>query len=313
MGNFAKPVPRYLLYGIRISNKGQRRLAIIIPDFWSRPRRNPFYDTLVACLQQEAERLGQVATVVLLPLRQQVVVVEKVISGGYDAAVFIAFTSEHMASIIPFCKSRFPLLIFNRRIPGYDLPTVTLDDYGASQRLVERLVELGHHNLCMIASHGCHEEVNPQPIPGRGRTVGWVDAIIRHGLLNECILPVYAPWDYEPMDIYEGMFRKLLRCSDRPTAIVFSHTPLAKSFLADAEFSGLAVPGDISLATFEPSLGIPHVSGHPPLTSIHIDPQRTAQCVLETMEKIIAGLPHPPSIRVPLTISLTDSIGPVPA
>jgi len=177
---------------------------------------------------------------------------------------------------------------------------------------VRHLAQLGHRNLCLVASHDCHSEVNPVAIPGRGRTVGWADALLEHGLMSHCVLPVYAPWDYDPLNIYDGLFRALLRSRDRPTAIVFSHSPMAKRFLADPEFSRLAVPGDVSLATFEPTTGLPTAPGRPPLTSIHIDAQRTAQCVLETVDKIIAGVPHPPTIRMPYTIDLTDSLGPVP-
>jgi LacI family transcriptional regulator len=295
----------------RSGRDGRRRLAILIAEFWNPPRRNAFYGTLVAGIQQEASRGGHSAEVVALPLRQQVETAERVVCGGYDAAIFIAFTAEYMASIIPFHESRFPLLIFNRRIPGYELPTVTLDDYGVSQRLVRHLAEMGHRNLCLVASHDCHGEVTPQPIKGRGRTIGWTDALVEQGLIGDCVLPVYAPWDYEPAGIYEGMFRRLLRSTDRPTAIVFSHNPLARRFLADAEFARLAVPEDISMATFEPATSIPHTPGRPPLTSIHIDPHRTAQCVLETVEKIITGAAHPPTIRMPFTIDLTESIGPV--
>ena len=122
------------------------------------------------------------------------------------------------------------------------------------------------------------------------------------------MLPVYVPWDYDP-GIYEGMFRRLLRSSERPTVIVFGNNPLARRFLADEEFSRLAVPGDISLATFEPAINMPRSADRPPLTSIHIDPQRTAQCILETLDQMVAGSTEVQTIRVPLTIDMTDSIG----
>jgi len=288
--------------------RSDRRLAILITEFWNPPQRNAFYGTLVASIQQEASRRSQSVVVVPLPMGQQAETAQRVISGAYDAAVFVAFTAEYMASIIPFHESGFPLLVFNRRIPGYELPTVTLDDYGTSRRLVQRLAELGHRNLCLVGSYVTHSEVNPHPVKGRGRAVGWTDALAELGLMEHCVLPVYVPWDYDP-GIYEGMFRRLLRSSERPTVIVFGNNPLARRFLADEEFSRLAVPGDISLATFEPAINMPRSADRPPLTSIHIDPQRTAQCILETLDQMVAGSTEVQTIRVPLTIDMTDSIG----
>ncbi|HOI55318.1 MAG TPA: substrate-binding domain-containing protein [Phycisphaerae bacterium] len=294
----------------RMHGDRPRRLAILIRDFWAPPRHNVFYGSLVAAIQTEADRQGKAAEVVYLPVRQQADTAGRLLRSGYDGAVFLAFEAEYMASVVACHENGFPVLIFNRRISGLELPSVTFDGYSASRALVERLAELGHRNLCMVASHACHAEVDSDASASHGKTVGWVDALVKHGLFEHCAMPVHVTWDYSGIGLYDGAFRRIMRSPDRPTAILFYHSPLARRFLADPEFARLAVPAEISLATYEPATDMPHAPGRPPLTSINIDPHRSAQCILETLDKMIAGVPHPPTIRVPLSIQWTDSIGP---
>lgn len=124
-------------------------------------------------------------------------------------------------------------------------------------------------------------------------------------------MPLYVPWE-TLLGLYSPAFRAVMKGPDRPTAIVFGFSPWAKRFLNDPEFSHMGVPQDLSLATFETTADLPQAPGRPPLTSFEINLTRTAQCIMETLGRVAAGDTNVPTIRVPLDLRLTDSIGPAP-
>lgn len=285
-----------------------RRVALLIPDD-SLPlaERSPIWAAMVSALAQEAAKKQMRTTMVAWPPREQMNIARSLAPKGYDAAIFLGFKPDYLVSLSLLYEQGFPVVIFNRRVPGLDLPAVVIDDYAASQNLADRLVNLGHRNLCMVSNRGSPESDIPY-----SRVGGWLDYLKDNKLLDGCSMPVYVPvWPLH-LGIWNRMFTKIFHSRDRPTAIVFSHSPWAKSFLADPQFANLEVPREISLVTFEPTRSIPAALGRPPLTTVQIDYQRTAQCMIEMVEKMLDGADHSPSVRVPLKISLTGSIGEAP-
>jgi DNA-binding LacI/PurR family transcriptional regulator len=186
---------------------------------------------------------------------------------------------------------------------------VSLADYGAAQRVAEHLVSRGHRNLCMV-SH-CAASMPRGRIE---RSAGWVSYLIKNDLLDGCSMPIYlVPGHRSLRDSYNAAFAEAMHSARRPTAILFAIGSQAKMFLSDPRLADLKVPEDLSLAAFEPVRSIPSVPWCPTLTTICTNYRRTAECVLEMIEKMLDGQSMPPSIRVPMEIALTDSIGPAPA
>jgi len=286
-----------------------RRVAVLIPDdFLPLAERSAIWAAMVGTLAREAPGKQMQTRVVAWPAREQVAIARSLAPKGYAAAIFLGFKPEYLVSLSLLREQGFPVVIFNRRVPGLDVPTVVMDDYAASQNLADRLVKLGHRNLCMVSNRGSPEDDIPYE-----RVGGWLDYVKDNGLLDTCSMPVYVPvWPLH-LGVWNRMFTGVFHSRNRPTALVFSHSPWAKSFLADPQFADLEVPRDISLVTFEPTRSIPTAPWCPPLTTVQIDHQRTAQCMIEMIDKMLGGEPHPPTIRVPLTVTLTGSIGEAPA
>jgi DNA-binding LacI/PurR family transcriptional regulator len=78
------------------------------------------------------------------------------------------------------------------------------------------------------------------------------------------------------------------------------------------EAARLKVPEQLSLATLGSMATEPAPSWSPPLTNLDIDHARTAQCIVEIIQKMIAVEPYPPVLRMPLKLQVTESIGPPP-
>jgi DNA-binding LacI/PurR family transcriptional regulator/DNA-binding transcriptional regulator YhcF (GntR family) len=297
------------------ARQARRRLAILIPEGSLPPAskgeplmpKNLFYRMMVQNIAREAASKQIRVTPVRWPVANQLEVAGSLSHLGYDAAFFLGYRPDYVASLFMLRRQGFPIMIFNRKIRGLPLPTVIIDDYRAGRRIAERLVHLGHRNLCLVMPSVPRPTADAKLTRGHG----WLDALHDAGVISQCTLPIYSPSRrYVPP--YARSFEQLINSDARPTALVFGHMPWTREFLTDPRFQSLRVPEQISLATFEHGPALPTVPWCPPMTSIEINQKRTAQCIVETIGKMLAGEANPPSIRVPFDTTLTESIGPVP-
>jgi len=289
-----------------------RQLAILVSDAHLPPPRNVFYAGVTDAVVLASTRRGMRAKVVPWLLEKHLDIAASLHHSGFDAAIFIGFHPGYLDAIYMLCERHFPLVVFNRPLPGLMTPTVTVDDYSAVQRIGEHLVKFGHRNMCLVANphHVFASGEAQRGFPG-GRTHGWMDFLDSQGIITECAMPVHIPWSRR-MPMYDHTFMKVFDSSQRPTAILFAHGPYAKDFLLDPRFAGLKVPEEISLVTFEAQRDIPTVPWCPEMTGIELDTTRVAQCMVEMIEKVLAGQTDLPPIRIPMTINMTESVGPAP-
>ncbi|NIA21636.1 MAG: substrate-binding domain-containing protein [Anaerolineaceae bacterium] len=288
-----------------------RQVAILVPDdYLPLAKSSPLWGLMVNDVTREAERRKIQATLLGWAPREQMAVARSLARKEYDAAIVLAFEPVYLVSLSMLHEQGFPLVIFDHRVPGLDLPAVIVDDYAASRDIANRLVKLGHRNLCLVDPSSSPDPSVPRPLVG-----GWLDYLKDNGLLETCSMPLYVPLWRHHLGVWNRTFRMIFQGRDRPTALVFTHSPWAKSFLDDPQFADLEVPRQISLATFEPlPRGISTGPRRPPLTTVQIDHQRTVQCMIEMVEKMLSGDDYPPTtIRVPLKIRQTASIGEAPA
>ena len=215
-----------------------------------------------------------------------------------------------MVSLYVLREHHLPVATFNRRYDEIDTPSVRIDDYAAAKSLVNRLIELGHRNICFV-THEVSRTGEPANLR-QGRTIGWIDALRDRDLARHCLMPIYVG-SLSPLEFYNPLFIRLMRSPARPTALVFGHVPWALQFLANPRFRHLKVPSELSLVTFEGSPELARFRWCPPLTTLRTETKRIAECAVETLEKLLAGDPNPPTIRVPMKVDYTESLGPAPA
>jgi DNA-binding LacI/PurR family transcriptional regulator len=280
-------------------------LALLAPEE-TLPITDPFYAGVIRACVNEASRRNLSARLISLPMREQVSVAQSLSARGCRAAVGIGFSTAYATALSALMESGFPVLLFNRRIPGLRVPTVRMDDYQAAQLLLDRLAALGHRNVCMV-THYLSESA-----PDRHNLVsGWAEGLERLGLSRSCSMPLYVlPW-HPAVRHSPWLAENLLGHRERPTAIVFVR-PLWTQLLRQVRARRIAVPRDLSLAIFYPGQQALPLRGLPPLASLDIDYRRAAECVLDLTEKMLGGNITPPSIRVPLDMRMTDSLGPCP-
>lgn len=280
-----------------------RHLAILVPETDMRGDEiaDTYWRTVAQNVTSAAKRKDIRATVVRWPLLTQVALAHDLPTRGFGAAVALGVAPEYLISLHEMSRQRFPVLLHDRWIPWLNLPAVTRDAYGAAQRMAEMFIHQGHRNVCMICQLS-----RTSLLGGRDSIAGWLDYLRDADVLDTCTPPVcYIPPDRDP----HPFVCRILGAPDGATGALFVGTAMAERIFQDPRYAHLKVPDDISVIAFGPANQIPQTPWRPALTHSLVDHERMAQCVIEQIEKMLDGEIHPPSIRVPLKIEATASVG----
>lgn len=169
--------------------------------------------------------------------------------------------------------------------PGYRL---TMDDRHSAQMATERLIELGHQRIALIAGPAEYSL-------SEWRIDGWRSAMERSGH------PVEGLLERSDFDFEGGLraARSLLQGKNPPTAIVASNDQIALATLEVAKELDLDVPADLSLISFDNSPIVRFTT--PPLTAVD---QPIAATISRAVELLIQGGKDPAPME-PLNIEGT--------
>lgn len=283
-----------------------RRLAILVPEYLMPLEKGTYWYQVTQAITREAAARDIRTVSVAWPKANQLAFARMLSGRRYGAAVVLAFDATYLPSLNEMVQRRFPMLLHNRYVQGLNVPAVMRDDHGAAWRLGEMLAQRGHRNMCLVIH--THEE---HFLGGRGRVKGWIDFLTESRLLDACTHPVY----YAPPVRYRDVcriVRAMLRQADRPTALVLSVN--APRYFQEGVFADFRIPEDISVAVYDALFSdmVPQTPERPRLTATRLNQQRAAECVVEMAERLFAGESAPASLRLPVEIDVTDSIGPVP-
>lgn len=278
------------------------RLAVLIPDKYFPLTGAPFQRRLAQEVCSAAAQRGFEAVIVPTPPGNQAALARSLVR-NYDAAFLEQMQPENLALVFHLTESRFPVLLFNRHIPGLQAPSLNTDDYGAARTLARIMTDHGHRNLCMLTT--THYE---SMLGDHGPAEGWLDYLQEARLTDGCVLPLAYGKKGRSVEVLE----KLLALRPRITALVLYLPTLLADMREHPVLRRLRVPEELSIATTGSMNGIAVPSGFPPITSFEIDWNRAGRCAVELIDRMLAGEAQPKDLRVPLNLQLTDSIGPVP-
>lgn len=176
---------------------------------------------------------------------------------------------------------------------------IVMDDEGLARKATERLIELGHKRIGMIAG--------PEDYHLSGwRVDGWRWALEAAGLPSEGL------WERGDFGFESGLIaaRKLLERKDRPTAIIASSDQMATATLEVARSLNLSVPEQLSLVSFDNTPVVRFTE--PPLAAVD---QPIANTISHAVELLINAAKVPlvgEPINVPGEFVERPSIGPAP-
>lgn len=179
-------------------------------------------------------------------------------------------------------------------------PTVWIDDSDATDTVLRYLHALGHRRIAHVAGRLEFEHT--------AMRMDRLRAFAADEGLNDA---VSVPTDYSA-EAGASATRTLLSRSVRPTAIVYDNDVLAVAGLGVASEMGVAVPGDVSIVSFDDSAMIRLV--RPAITSLTRDTVELGQRAATLLRaQIDASAPLPSRPGPSLTLSVRESTGRTPA
>ncbi len=150
-----------------------------------------------------------------------------------------------------------PTVILCERIPDCSLPTVIVDNVGASYQATKHLIDTGHTRIGHLAGPS-------ENILTHDRLQGYRTAIEDAGILFD--KKYVLKKDFTISSGYEGT-KTLMSQQDCPTALFCASDEIAMGAMKAAKELGLTIPNDLSIVGFDDIEVADCYS--PPLTTVH--------------------------------------------
>lgn len=199
---------------------------------------------------------------------------------GVDGALSIG-GNRNITHVIRFhSRVKLPLVLIDRELPGYDLPTVNLDNRMGGQLATNHLFELGHQAIAFATSEFTLAEMR--------RGEGYLEAHRRRGYS-----PPGAYMIVQSEEIWsEGrcpQLAQLMRSDNAPTAIFASNDLKAIHVMRVLRELGVRVPEDVSVVGYD-DVALVSVAV-PALTTIHQPFDRMVEAGAMALIDIVDGKP----------------------
>lgn len=143
-------------------------------------------------------------------------------------------------------------------IPGLACNKLLVDNVGGARQAVEYLIEQGHKHIAHICG-------NPNKKVTMDRFNGYVETMREHGLEVRENYIQHTSSNYASG--YDCM-KRMLECTDRPTAVFCSDDAIASYAVRAALDCGLRIPQDLSIIGFDHQAILPDRYRGPEITSV---------------------------------------------
>ena len=263
-----------------LSSQRSHTLGVVVPKI-----AHIFFASVIDAIQEKAtdEGYGIVLAVSNETSTLERQHIERLLAMRVDG--LLVSVSKQQPDLDGFQRVRdmnVPLVFFDRRVPGLDFSSVTVDDRDGAQQLVEYLIEQGHRKIAHIAGT---QEVEI----GRERRAGFEQALQKHGL------PIRADWVIEGgFDEWHGhdAFVQILKSGDFPDAVFAATFPVGLGIRAAMREHAPELLETIPVVTFgEGDMNefyrYPHICARQPTYDMGI---RAVELLLE---EIAHKEPHP--------------------
>ena len=175
------------------------------------------------------------------------------------------------------------------------------DNRKAMSEMVRYLISLGHRRFGLIA----------QTTENNDRALARLEGVHSELARNSIAIPpsaiVQGKWS-----IHEGrrLFKQLLSCDQRPTAVICGNPLLAVGAVLEAERSGIRVPEQMSIVGYD---DIEIMSDLPtPITTVRVDSDKVGRVAADTIVDMVEGKQGIFGSRIPSEIIIRASSGPPP-
>ena len=258
-----------------LATKRTKTIGLIIQDV-----RNLYYAQACWHTERILRKMGY--TTIICNADNDPVVEESFLTGlkyrNVDGILCIGI-QEDATSILNFkSKEEIPLVLVDRMVKGYPIPAVNLDNEYGGRLVADYLFSLGHTNIAFITSDFTEAE--------RTRFEGFRAAFQARNLHLEDRCIIKQSEELWHQGTCEPLVR-LLRESDRPTALFASNDYKALRVLRILRQHNISVPGDISVVGYDDIETASIV--HPALTTVHQPIDKMVELGTRRLLKLIDG------------------------
>lgn len=212
-------------------------LGLILPD-----AQNPFFAQVAQGIEQVALENGYVVIQCHSDFsKERELKFSETLYVERAAGVLWFPTSSDGEPARRFAENQVPLVLIDRLIPGFDLPSVVADNFRGAYLATQHLIDCGHTLIGCIA--------RPSDLShSQQRIQGYLQALRDHGLPTDENLIVRSGYRPEAGRIAA---QELLQRSPRPSAIFAYNDFMAIGALRAAFEKGLRVPDDLAVVGFD--------------------------------------------------------------
>ena len=157
-------------------------------------------------------------------------------------------------------------------------PCVGFDNRAAARRMAERVLELGHRRIAMIAGVTAWNDRASE------RVEGVREALWARGLVLD---PPYLVETAYALDASAEAAKRLLALSPRPTAIICGNDVQAAGAIRGTRETGLAAPRDVSIVGFD-DIELATVV-EPALTTVRVPHRRMGKVAAQLLLRMVGS------------------------
>jgi len=229
---------------------------------------------------------------------------------GLIVAPASSFETEHLRRVD---ESGRPLVLLDRRVPGLEAVSVEVDIAPSAEKATSTLLDAGHTRIAFVSAlqtegEGYSDDLVLRVSSVTDRLAGIVRALRARGIDPS---PDLIRFNAQGAQRTRAVTEDLLDLEDPPTAILASDSLIALDVLRALKDRGLRVPDDLSFVMFDDFDWAALTA--PPLTVVAQPIYDVGVAAATILLRRLAGLPHHDvTARLPATLVLRDSVGPVP-
>lgn len=257
-----------------------RTIGIILPPSQKETYENSFYLEAIRGISQFCSHRQYINTVITGQDEEELLRVIQTLSKNNQVDSFILLYSRQQDPVMDYLYNEGLLYVLIGKAYQYANQTIYIDNDNllAGQEATEYLIRLGHRKIAYLGS-------DSSLMFSAERKAGYQLALALHQIPQR---PEYCLEVPSVPKKDSGQLRSLLKASDRPTAMVVSDDILAVALERVCLETGISIPGDLSIISFNNSLLARLTS--PQLTSIDVN---SCQLGIEAASQIINHMENP--------------------
>ena len=279
--------------GRSLRMKSSRTLGLLVPDI-----SNVFFATLARAVEHQARQAGYL---VLLADSQESAETEaecaRMLLDRRVDGLLLAPVGGDGGLLRQILPPGFPLVQVDRVIPDLGLGGVMADNRGGAREAVRWLLSLGHRRIACLQARTDSSVI-------RERVAGYCDGLAEAGLQAD---PAWLIGDEHSQKRARQVAEALFSSEQRPTAILTLSNQLALGALEAARSLRLAVPGDLSIITFDEQPWAELLQ--PPLSTIAQPVEEMGAQAVERMLRSLEGKPLGHVAALETRLIHRDSVG----